>query len=78
MSNSDAGDGALEGLAEVFTHEFHLFVFDAGALGLCCCLFHVATMLAEFLVFELADVSSALGISCQETVNHEVGVAADG
>ena len=59
-------------------HVFHLLVLDAGTFCLCCCLFCIGTLFAEFLVFHGVDTASTSGILGQETMQHQVGVSSYG
>ena len=71
-------DGSFEDFSQAVLHVFHLLVLYAGALGLCCRLFHLAAVRTQFLILVPSYTSSTLGIASQQTVNHQVGITSDG
>ena len=74
----NAADVGIIFVAHLVGHEFHHLVFDAVALGILCNLFHVAGVLAQFLVMLLVAAAATLLIAGEQTMYHGVGVAAYG
>ena len=72
-----SADGSIKFLSNLVGHEFHLLVLDAGTLGIGSQLLHVGRVFAESFVLLLAGTSGSLGITGEQTMNHEVRVTTD-
>ena len=70
--------GAVELLSDAVLHELYLLVLDAGAFSLCSGLLHGAGVFAQFLELTFHHASATLGIAVEQSVHHQVGIAADG
>ena len=68
----------FEYLAKSVLEILGLLVLDRRALGLCSQLFHVAAVLAVFLILSLYHASASIvEIAVEQTVHHRIRIAAD-
>ncbi|MPN56530.1 hypothetical protein SDC9_204220 [bioreactor metagenome] len=61
----------------MFSHKFHLFVFDGSTFSIRGQLFHVGAVLAEFFIFFGIHAFTSGRITFEQTVYHHVGITAD-
>ena len=73
-----AGDYAVELLADAVGHKFRLLVLYRRALGRCRHLFALGAVFAQLFVLLCAHRSAAFCVLGEQTVYHQVRIAADG
>ena len=74
----DAADMSIIDLSHLVGHKLHHLVFDGVALRILGHLLHIAAMLAKFLIVVFVGRATSVLVFGEKTMDHRVGIAADG